>query len=65
MRKILAIPMQELGDLKGDITKHRLTLMSAADLKNSQTVKATVDLLSSMNIVASANHLIGNEIRPF
>jgi hypothetical protein len=52
VRKILAIPMAEGGCLKGDITQHGLVLIADAALENNETVKAVVDLLSSLNVVA-------------
>lgn len=52
-RKILAIPIAKGGSLKGDITRHGLTLFTDVSLENNQTVSAIVDLLTSMNIVAS------------
>lgn len=55
-RKILAIPMAKGSELKGDITRHRLMLMSNAALENNETVKAIVDLLSSLNVVASTTY---------
>ena len=51
LRKGLCIPMAGGGSMQGNITQYNLSLSSDRTLENCETVKAIVDILSSLNVI--------------
>jgi hypothetical protein len=55
-RKEIAIPLPEDRQLKGDISMDRLILSAGFPLEDHETVKAILDLLYSLDVVAGVEY---------